>query len=163
VSIAPCTADPCHPRHPKARGSCTGVEAARSQAAASRQPRSHGGEWIAKQQQLARQGTKCFWREPVGQQKSAQRHTHTLGIIRSASHTARSGHTACAVQLTDLGPADELMSLLMSSKYSSWSSFNSIRKIIQRIGPTEFSSGAGSTAGLQFRRGGNQQGQQADR
>jgi hypothetical protein len=42
-------------------------------------------------------------------------------------------------------------------------SFNSIYKIIQRIGPTEFSSGAGSTAGLQFRRGGNQQGQQADR
>jgi hypothetical protein len=30
-------------------------------------------QWIAKQQ-LARQGTKCFWREPVGQQKSAQRH-----------------------------------------------------------------------------------------
>jgi hypothetical protein len=29
-------------------------------------------QWIAKQQ-LARQGTKCFWREPVGQQKSAQR------------------------------------------------------------------------------------------
>ena len=26
-------------------------------------------QWIAKQQ-LARQGTKCFWREPVGQQKS---------------------------------------------------------------------------------------------
>jgi hypothetical protein len=42
-------------------------------------------------------------------------------------------------------------------------SFNSNSKIIQRIGPTEFSSGAGSTAGLQFRRGGNQQGQQADR
>eukprot|EP01047_Picozoa_sp_COSAG01_P118904 COSAG01_NODE_47603_length_388_cov_5.602076_1_plen_66_part_10 len=37
---------------------------------------------------------------------------------------------------------------------------NSIRKIIQRIGPTEFSSGAGSTAGLQRRRGGNQQDQQ---
>jgi hypothetical protein len=33
-------------------------------------------------------------------------------------------------------------------------SFNFISKIIQRIGPTEFSSGAGSTAGLQFRRGG---------
>eukprot|EP01049_Picozoa_sp_SAG25_P012389 SAG25_NODE_1670_length_2575_cov_14.307351_1_plen_36_part_10 len=26
-------------------------------------------QWIAKQQ-LARQRTKCFWREPVGQQKS---------------------------------------------------------------------------------------------
>jgi hypothetical protein len=35
-------------------------------------------QWIAKQQ-LARQGqgTKCFWREPVGQQKSAQRHKGT--------------------------------------------------------------------------------------
>jgi hypothetical protein len=31
------------------------------------------GQWIAKQQ-LARQGTKCFWRLPVGQQKSAQLH-----------------------------------------------------------------------------------------
>jgi hypothetical protein len=28
-----------------------------------------GTQWIAKQQ-LARQRTKCFWREPVGQQKS---------------------------------------------------------------------------------------------
>ena len=43
------------------------------------------------------------------------------------------------------------------------SSFNSNSKIIQRIGSTEFSSGAGSTAGLQRRRGGNQQDQQADR
>jgi hypothetical protein len=30
-------------------------------------------QWITKQQ-LARQGTNCFWRGPVGQQKSAQRH-----------------------------------------------------------------------------------------
>jgi hypothetical protein len=33
-------------------------------------------QWIA-EQQLARQGTKCFWRGPVGQQKSAQRHEGT--------------------------------------------------------------------------------------
>jgi hypothetical protein len=33
-------------------------------------------QWIAKQQ-LDRQGTKCFWRGPVGQQKSAQRHEGT--------------------------------------------------------------------------------------
>jgi hypothetical protein len=39
----------------------------------------------------------------------------------------------------------------------------SYRRPIQRIGPTEFSSGAGSTAGLQRRRGENQQDQQADR
>eukprot|EP01047_Picozoa_sp_COSAG01_P049969 COSAG01_NODE_5001_length_4553_cov_26.581275_7_plen_86_part_00 len=30
-------------------------------------------QWIAKQQ-LDRQGTKCFWRGPVGQKKPAQRH-----------------------------------------------------------------------------------------
>jgi hypothetical protein len=39
-------------------------------------PPSWPPQWIAKQQ-LARQGTKCFWREPVGQQKSAQRHRGT--------------------------------------------------------------------------------------
>jgi hypothetical protein len=39
-------------------------------------PDSRIPQWIAKQQ-LARQGTKCFWREPVGQQKSAQRHRGT--------------------------------------------------------------------------------------
>jgi hypothetical protein len=35
------------------------------------QPAAKISQWIAKQQ-LARQGTKCFWRLPVGQQKSAQ-------------------------------------------------------------------------------------------
>jgi hypothetical protein len=47
-------------------------------------------QWIAKQQ-LARQGTMCFWRVPVGQHKSAQRHEgqncpgHDLGWHRGRS------------------------------------------------------------------------------
>jgi hypothetical protein len=46
-------------------------------------------QWIAKQQ-LARQRTKCFWREPVGQQKSdsgIERNRPLCGVPRLAPRT----------------------------------------------------------------------------
>jgi hypothetical protein len=66
-------APPTPPGRRRMRPFSAGVSAQSVSQAAAARTAAHVPQWIAKQQ-LARHGTKCFWREPVGQQKSAQRH-----------------------------------------------------------------------------------------